>query len=193
MISFGVDPHKRAYAAAAVDSLGRPVDELRVPRSEQGQARLLAWAKELSPAGEAGQSGVEGAGSYGWPLAQALLEAKEAVFEVPPAAVAQERRAAIGRTRAKTDYTDALATARITAREDQRLPAVRGAGLNQQLHVLVEHRDNLVIQKTRLLNQLHALLAALQVLHFPGRGSPQTLLRPRVLGTGRARRFGSDV
>lgn len=162
MISFGVDPHKRSCTVAAVDALGRLLGETRVPRTAQGQARVLAWARELAPG--ARQWGVEGAGSYGWPLAQALLAAGERVFEVPPRAVSRERAGAIGTARAKTDATDALAAARVTAREGSRLPAVRGAGLNQQLRILSEHRDNLVSQKTRLLNQLHAQLAALQTL-----------------------------
>ena len=66
--------------------------------------------------------------------------------------------------------TDALAVARLTARDAAALGPVRGDGLPQQLKVLTEHRDNLLLQRTRVLNQLHAHLAALRTVHAPAVG-----------------------
>lgn len=89
---------------------------------------------------------------------------------MPATATARERRAAVGRAREKTDETDALAVARLTARDAAALPPVRGDGLPQQLKVLTEHRDNLLLQRTRVLNQRHAHLAALRTVHAPAVG-----------------------
>ena len=89
---------------------------------------------------------------------------------MPATATARERRAALGHAHEKTDATDALAVARVTAREAAALPPVRGDGLPQQFKVLTEHRDNVLLQRTRVLNQLHAHLAALRTVHAPAVG-----------------------
>ncbi len=170
MISIGVDPHKRTYVAAAVDALGRPLGTLSVAATAQGQQALLDWAATHGAGAADRRWGVEGAGGYGWPLAQALVAAGGRVHGVPASATARERRAAVGRAREKTDTTDALAVARVAARESAALPAVRGDGIPQQLKVLTEHRDNLLLQRTRVLNQLHAHLAALRTVHAPSVG-----------------------
>jgi transposase len=58
----------------------------------------------------------------------------------------------------KSDPTDALAIARITAREHD-LPPARHAGQAEDLKVLSDYRDELVAQRTAEANRLHADLA----------------------------------
>jgi len=88
-------------------------------------------------------------------FAQALLgQGETAVCEVSPQRTAQYRRH--GRSQDKTDETDALAIARLLVAEGEQLPAVRRDDLSTELRLLSDHRDNLLVERTRLINQLHA-------------------------------------
>jgi transposase len=75
---------------------------------------------------------------------------------VPCALTVRERRRL--RRPGKSDPTDALAIARITAREHD-LPPARHAGQAEDLKVLSDYRDELVAQRTAEANRLHADLA----------------------------------
>lgn len=73
----------------------------------------------------------------------------------------------MGVHRQKTDASDALAVARVTLRECTRLPRIFPDGLAQGCKLLTEHRDNLVVQRTKLMNQLHAHVALLDHVQMP--------------------------
>jgi transposase len=70
---------------------------------------------------------------------------------VPTKLMAHARDAA--RSYGKSDPIDALAVARAALREPQ-LPAARLAGPARQVRLLVDHRDNLVAERTRAINRL---------------------------------------
>ncbi|WP_235534958.1 IS110 family transposase, partial [Nocardioides sp. Soil777] len=81
------------------------------------------------------------------------------VVEVPTLMTSRERRAQPGK--GKTDPVDALAIARITARETQ-LPPVRLAiGPAADLRALLDYRDDLIAERTALVNRVHADLTGL--------------------------------
>ena len=107
--------------------------------------------------------GIEGSASYGGAAARLLVEAGAEVREVPPQLSHRERM----RTRraGKTDAGDALAIARVTARETG-LPPVRLHDATREIHLLVEAREDLAAEATRVRNRLHADLVAL----VPGYG-----------------------
>jgi transposase len=63
--------------------------------------------------------------------------------------------------RGKADPTDALAIARVTARE-QDLPPVRGHNLAEDLRLLVDYREQLLGERTRIANRVNADLVALE-------------------------------
>ena len=115
----GVDTHKDTLAVAVIDHAGRVVRQPRV--AEPGQ-RLRP------PAGPADQP-QRGAGGHGrvrqLRLAAAiyLLERDLNVVEVPPLMTSRERLSRPGQ--GKTDPVDAVAIARITAREDACRRSVR--------------------------------------------------------------------
>jgi transposase len=175
MLTLGVDSHKHTYVAAAIDVTGRSLAKLTVPVTAAGRARLAQWAHALTPEAEARQWGIEGSGSYGRPLAQALALAGETVFEVPGIATARERHRSLGSQRQKSDATDALAVARVALRDADRLPRVRPSGEAYRCKLLTEHRDNLVLQRTGAINQLHVHVAALETI------------APAALSAGRSR------
>jgi transposase len=79
-----------------------------------------------------------------------LVQAGLVVVEVTPSLTVRERRRL--RQRGKADPTDALAIARVTAREHD-LPAVRGQDLTEDLRLLVDYREQLLGERTRIANR----------------------------------------
>jgi hypothetical protein len=46
-VAIGVDTHKQAHVAVALDRLGRLIDSLTVPATMVGYRQLLVWAHGL--------------------------------------------------------------------------------------------------------------------------------------------------
>ena len=68
-VIIGVDTHKDAHVAVALDDVGRRVGDTTIPTTAAGYRKLVAWADSL---GEVECFGVEGTGSYGAALARHL-------------------------------------------------------------------------------------------------------------------------
>jgi transposase len=155
MTAIGIDTHKATLAACAVDELGRPVDEASFANDPAGHLAFIAWARSIAPDVTIG---VEGSSSFGAPLARSAQSAGLAVREVPPHLSRVERL----RTRrpGKSDPGDALAIARVTARE-KNLPPIRLPDRTTELRLLLEAREDLVDESTRARNRLHAHLLTL--------------------------------
>ncbi len=161
MTAIGIDTHKATLAACAVDDLGRPVAEATFANDPVGHLAFIAWARSIAPEATIG---IEGSSSFGGPLARSVQGAGLEVREVPPHLSRVERQ----RTRrpGKSDPGDALAIARVTARETN-LPPIRLPDRTSELRLLVEAREDLVAEGTRVRNRLHAHLLAL----VPGYGA----------------------
>jgi transposase len=155
MFAIGIDTHKATLAACAVDELGQPRAEATFANDPAGHRALLAWAARIAPDA---RLGLEGSAGFGAAAARFLLAAGRVVREVPPQLSHRERL----RTRraGKTDPGDALAIARVTAREAD-LPPVRTADATREIGLLVEAREDLVAEATRVRNRLHADLVVL--------------------------------
>jgi transposase len=151
----GIDSHKDTLAACLVDQTGRCLHAAVLPNTPAGHRRLAAW---LDQDGPVDRVGIEGAANLGAGVARLLADAGLDVREVPCALTVRERRRL--RRPGKSDPTDALAIARITAR-DHDLPPARQAGLAEDLKVLSDHRDELLVWRTTEANRLHADLAIL--------------------------------
>jgi transposase len=80
-----------------------------------------------------------------------LLRAGEVIVRVPPKLMAHARDAA--RTYGKSDPIDALAVAR-AALANPDLPTARLDGPARELRLLVDHREDLVAERTRCVNRL---------------------------------------
>jgi transposase len=148
MVVLGVDPHKHSHTVVAVDEAGRKLGELTVEVGLAGQLGLLGWARGL--AAErcwAVEDGRHVAGR----LVSGLLGVGERVVWVPPKLMAQVRSSA--RTRGKSDPIDALAVARAALRESG-LPAAVVPGVALGVRLLVDHREDLVGERTRMINRL---------------------------------------
>jgi transposase len=155
MVIIGIDPHSTTHVAAAVDEHGQLLGSIQVGASPQQLQGLAGWV-----GGFQGPRlvAVEGARGYGLALTRVLLAAGERVVDVAPALTAAGRRR--GRARGKDDRIDAIAVARL-ARQEPGLPALSLVGLNADLKLLVDARDQLVVEAGRVRNRLHALLLVL--------------------------------
>ena len=149
----GVDSHKDTLAACLVDPAGRGQAAASVPNTPAGHRQLAAW---LDQHATVTRVGIEGGANLGAALARFLTDAGIDVREVPGALTVRERRRL--RRPGKSDPTDALAIARICAR-DHDLPPVRQAGLAEDLKVLSDYRDELLALRHAEGNRLHADLA----------------------------------
>ncbi len=148
----GVDTHKRSHVLMAIDEQGQACGSRKIANTPEGWAAALEWGKGWE---HECIWGVENSGSLGKGLAQFLLEQGEGeVREIVPHRTAQYRKR--GRTQDKTDTADALAMARLLRAESEYLPQVQADDVSTELRVLSEHRDNLVDDRTRLINRLHA-------------------------------------
>lgn len=156
MVVIGVDPHKASHTAAALDAVTHHTQEtLRVQASLREYRRLLAWGKRF---GER-QWAVENAHGLGKHLAQWLLARGETVVDVPSTATARVRELSRGGRR-KNDALDAAAAASVAALHGDAAP-VAAEGPATVLAMLDERRTNLTQQRTRTVNQLHAVLREL--------------------------------
>jgi transposase len=151
----GIDSHKGSLAVAIVDETGRLQSQFQTDNNSRGHDQL---AKTLADAGVV-RVGIEGSGGYGRAAAAALLAAGLDAREVPASMTVRERSRRPAR--GKTDSGDALAIARITAREAE-LPAARCQdGTFEDLRLLTDYRRQLVNERTRVGNRVHADLVAL--------------------------------
>ncbi len=152
-VLLGVDPHKASLAVAAVDeATGELLERASFPQSRSGLGRLERWAKRFPGRRWA----VENAGGLGRHLAARLAGSGESVVDVPPKLSARVRVLSSGNAR-KNDGVDALATA-LAASRNERLAAVDPEAASEVLRLLSERREDLVAERTRALNRLHALL-----------------------------------
>jgi transposase len=148
MVRFGVDAHKRTHTVVAVDGVGRKVATLTVQATPAGHLKALRWAEQVA---DERLWAVEDCRHLTRRLEADLLRAGEAVVRVPPKMMAGARRSA--RTRGKSDPIDAEAVARAALREPD-LPVARLDGAERELRLLVDHREDLVNERTRIQNRL---------------------------------------
>ncbi len=166
----GVDTHKRMHVLVAIAEDGRTRGSRTIANTPEGWITALQWAREQQQ--QHIRWGVENSGSLGKGFAQFLLAQGEVeVREIVPHRTAQYRRR--GRTQDKTDPADALAMARLLRAEGALLPAVQADDGSTELRLLSDHRDNLVVDRTRLTNQLHAQMLQLDP-GYAARSGPLT-------------------
>ena len=179
MVVLGVDVHKQTHTAVAVDAAGRQVGQVTVRANDGGHEQLVCWARH-----EHGQDervwAVEDCRHVSIRLERALLAAGEQVVRVPPKLMAGARASA--RTRGKSDAIDALAIARAALREP-RLPVAQHDRCSRELKLLVDHREDLVAERTRNQNRVRWHLHELDPdLDIPARSLNRLVVLDRLTG-----------
>ena len=183
MVVLGIDAHKRNHPVVAVDDRGRKLGERTTGTTSADHLQLLAWAEQF---GSERTWAVEDCRQLSRRLERDLLGVGEVIVRVPPKLMAHVRDSA--RTYGKSDPIDALAVARAALREPD-LPTAHLDGPSRQVRLLGDHRDNLVEERTRVINRLrwhmHEIDPAFDV---PAR----SLWRPKHLKAVSSRLDGED-
>jgi transposase len=156
MFFVGIDTHKSSLAVCVVDELGRQVAIQSFANDPRGHRHLHEWVVEQAPG--ARRFGVESSGWLGHGLALFLLERGEDVRDVRGHMTQRERVRIKGH--GKSDPRDAYAIARVTAREQ--LAPARSDSPARDLKLLSDYRDQLLSERTRTQNRLHADLVTLR-------------------------------
>jgi transposase len=147
MVTVGTDSHKHTHTFVVVDDNGRELAQRTVKATPSGHLEALRWAKSWPERTWA----LEDCRHLSRRLEADLLRAGEHVVRVPPKLMAGARRGA--REHGKSDPIDALAVARAALREPD-LPSAVLDGVERELRLLVDHREDLVCERTRAQNRL---------------------------------------
>ena len=149
MVTLGIDAHKRTHTVVAVDDVGRELGhKTTTATTSADHLDMLRWAERFGPERN---WAVEDCRHLSRRLEADLLAAGERIVRVPPKLMAQARDAA--RTYGKSDPIDALAVARAALRHPD-LPTAQLDGPTRELRLLVDHREDLVAERTRCINRL---------------------------------------
>jgi transposase len=149
MLVLGIDAHKRTHTVVAVDDAGRKLGQhTTTSATTTDHLELVRWADQF---GADRRWAVEDCRHLSRRLERDLLTAGEAIVRVPPKMMAHARDAA--RSYGKSDPIDALAVARAALREPD-LPAARLDDETRQVRLLVDHREDLIGERTRQINRL---------------------------------------
>jgi transposase len=176
MIVIGVDAHKRSHTLVALDAMtGVTRGQTTVQASDDGALNALRFAGGIDPDRV---WAVEDCRHVTARLERALLGAGERVIRVPPSLTGESRRSS--RTPGKSDPIDARAVALVAIREGvEHLPV---AFLDEQAHeirVLCDYREQLMHERTRLINRLRWLLVRIAP-EIEAQIGPAALKGPRI-------------
>jgi transposase len=151
MITLGIDAHKRTHTVVAVDEVGRQLAVKTTSTTTTAEhLGLLRWAEGLD-GGDEREWAVEDCRHLSRRLEADLLAAGERIKRVSPKLMAHARDSA--RTYGKSDPIDALAVAQAALRHPD-LPVAQLDGPARELRLLVDHREDLVNERTRCINRL---------------------------------------
>jgi transposase len=147
MVMIGTDSHKRTHTVVALDDVGRRLGELTVVATSAGHFRLLEWATHFDGV----QFALEDCRHLTRRLERDLLGAGQRVVRVPTRLMATARRN--GRQPGKSDPIDAEAVALAALRHDG-LPVAELDGPAREVRLLVDHRRDLVAERTRIQSRM---------------------------------------
>src|ERR671923_911474 len=151
MIVIGADTRKRSHALAAVDEgTGRVRGQREIKADEPGHLAAVRWARGLD---EERVWAIEDCRHVSRRLEQALLAAGERVVRVAPHRMGASRKGE--RERGKSDQIDALAIARAVVGDGiEKFPLAYLDEAAMEIRLLLDHRGDLVAERTRAVNRL---------------------------------------
>jgi transposase len=169
MVVLGADLHKRSHTIVVIDATGRQLAEKTIAATDAGHLELRRWAAQWPER----TWGLEDCRHLSRRLDAELVRAGESVVRVSPKLMAGARRS--GREPGKSDPIDALAVARAVLREPG-LPVATLEGPDRQVRLLIDHREDLVAERTRHEQRLRWFLVELAIAE----PKPRSLDRPVV-------------
>lgn len=156
----GMDIHKDNHAAVAVNCFGASLLEQELGNEVKDfqvlVSRIQALAKERNLVPIFGLEDTSGSGEF---LARFLLQSGFEVKTINPVLVKRERDYETHPE--KSDLTDALGVAKVLIQRIDSVPSfsvTETTEIARDIRALTKDRDTVVLEQTRLKNQLHALL-----------------------------------
>ena len=156
----GMDIHKNNHAAVAVNCFGAPLLEQELGNEirdfNQLIARVQAITKERQLNPVFGLEDTSGSGEF---LARFLFNHGYEVKTINPVLVKRERDYETHPE--KSDLADALGVAKVLIQRIDSVPAYNiseTTEVSRDIRALTKDRETIVLEQTRLKNQLHALL-----------------------------------
>ncbi|HLO35618.1 MAG TPA: IS110 family transposase [Candidatus Deferrimicrobium sp.] len=191
MVVLGADLHKRSHTIVVIDATGRQLAEKTIAATDTGHLELRRWAAQWPDR----TWGLEDCRHLSRRLDAELVRAGESVVRVSPKLMAGARRS--GREPGKSDPIDALAVARAVLREPD-LPVATLDGPDREVRLLVDHREDLVGERTRHEQRLRWFLVELAIAEPKPRSLDravvQTALEAALAGrTEPVARFARDL
>ena len=150
-IILGVDTHLDIHVGAVIDSSGRLLGTRSISVSSTGYLELTHWASSF---GSLRRAGVEGTGTYGAALCDALIGQGITVLEVNRTDRAKRR------LQGKSDPTDAENAARAVLSGIATAIPKRHSGACEAMRIASVARRSAVKAKTQAINQIRALLVS---------------------------------
>lgn len=173
MVVIGVDSHKRTHTVVAVDGTGRKLAERTAATTPAGHLELLRFARRWRQRTWA----LEDCRQLTRRLERDLLAAGQTVVRVPPKMMAGARRS--NREPGKSDPIDALSVARAALREPD-LPNAHLDGPEREIRLLVDHREDLVVDRTGHQERLRWYLVELGIGEPPARALDRRIVLDRL-------------
>lgn len=164
MVVIGVDSHKQSHTFVVVDAVGRQLGSKTFATTSAAHFEVVQWTAQWPDAVFA----LEDCRHLTRRLERDLLAAGKRAIRVPTRLMAGARRAA--RQPGKSDPIDAEAVA-VAALRHPDLPAAELDGPTREIKLLVDHRRDLVAERTRVQNRLRWHLHELDpAMNIPSRG-----------------------
>ena len=161
----GADTHKGSHALSAVDAgTGRVRGSREIKADEPGHLAAVRRARGLD---DERVWAIEDCRHVSRRLEQALLAAGEQVVRVPPHRMGASRKGE--REPGKSDEIDALAVARAVVKDGvEEFPVAYLDEQAMEIRLLLDHRQDLVADRTRSVNRLRWHLLDLRPELRPG-------------------------
>jgi transposase len=151
MIVIGADTHKRSHTLVAVDAAtGQTRGQLTIAASDQGELDALRFASSLD---EERVWAIEDCRHVSARLERTLVAAGERAVRVTPSLTGGSRKSS--RVPGKSDPIDATSVALAALRVGiDTLPAAFLDERAMEIRVLTDYRDQLIAERTRMINRL---------------------------------------
>jgi len=151
----GCDTHKDQHFFSIIDVSGQVLESFEIENNLSGWQEAYSSLKKYPEV----TCGIENSKNYAKHLSAFFLDKKLKIKEVNPVFTGLKRKA---HTRYdKTDLIDSIVIERITRDEVKYLPDIRVDEEQEDLKLIIRQRNELVKEKTRLVNRLHSKLTQL--------------------------------
>ena len=157
LIFVGIDLHKETHTAVVIDCYNNKLGEITFANRPADFSKLVAKVKKCNTDDKTVVYGLENAYGYGRALAVWLIDKGYLVKDVNTA-ISHRQAKHRGAMYRKSDSDDAEAIALATLNLLDKRPDACPNDAYWSLGQLVHRRDNIMKQRTRLVNQLHEQL-----------------------------------